>query len=550
MKTTTRKDSVETPPQLTQADPAAQIQRIVPRLNARGQTIGQSIVLTDSREVPVRDKPKARPKKTGPAAEYALPAIVRAQFLIQCPDAYALFPNLVLGTDPLTGGGPATYPRQLWSLLYALQVAIATQRGLLQWVRIRIILREIIKMIASLRDDASPEDQIIIDRWLRSKKKIPSEGHLSRMFRSLKDRGWDAQAELTKQGIALVEELGRFTSEGSASDMTNAIIGDGTVLKAACKATDEETMDLDGTITKRRVDTFSTTHTEAGNEQVYGSKGVAIWSPSPHRHGTVCLGFAWETKKNPQSEAKKALEITAAAHKLMSNRGMVPSNFAYDRAAGHIQQDELNAMGMFLTTRAIGDTLEKGSESHYLKPKFIGTHTPGDGCECTYHLFAIQKQLHLQIITDTGEDQYLPLKHVFRSQVTKGRRYNYTDHTIPCRTHRGAEHKVSIPWNGAKSFTAKGKNRLDPVDKDQYQQILAYLQPHAPGSEPFIEAFGIRQRTETMHSIIDALLPFKILQRWDEAGKSGFIYGFLMGHNILVRLAQLGGIGELLHPDA
>jgi hypothetical protein len=43
-----------------------------------------------------------------PAAEFALPAIVRAQFLIQCPDAYTLFPNLVLGTDPLTGGGPAT----------------------------------------------------------------------------------------------------------------------------------------------------------------------------------------------------------------------------------------------------------------------------------------------------------------------------------------------------------------------------------------------------------------------------------------------------------
>ena len=39
------------------------------------------------------------------------------------------------------------------------------------------------------------------------------------------------------------------------------------------------------------------------------------------------------------------------------------------------------------------------------------------------------------------------------------------------------------------------------------------------------------------------------LQRWDEAGKSGFIYGFLVGHNILVRLALLGGFKDLLHPD-
>lgn len=38
------------------------------------------------------------------------------------------------------------------------------------------------------------------------------------------------------------------------------------------------------------------------------------------------------------------------------------------------------------------------------------------------------------------------------------------------------------------------------------------------------------------------------LQRWDKAGKSGFLYGFLVGHNILVRLALLGGFKDLLHP--
>ncbi len=39
------------------------------------------------------------------------------------------------------------------------------------------------------------------------------------------------------------------------------------------------------------------------------------------------------------------------------------------------------------------------------------------------------------------------------------------------------------------------------------------------------------------------------LQRWDKAGKSGFISGFLVGHNILLRLALLGGFKDLLHPD-
>ena len=52
-----------------------------------------------------------------------------------------------------------------------------------------------------------------------------------------------------------------------------------------------------------------------------------------------------------------------------------------------------------------------------------------------------------------------------------------------------------------------------------------------------------------MHSVMDALLPFTILQRWGKDSKSGFVYGFLMGHNIIARLALKGRIQYLLHPD-
>ena len=64
------------------------------------------------------------------------------------------------------------------------------------------------------------------------------------------------------------------------------------------------------------------------------------------------------------------------------------------------------------------------------------------------------------------------------------------------------------------------------------------------------QAFGIRERTETMHSILDALLPFKVLQRWGKASKSGFVYGYLIGHNLLARQALLNGLSHLLHPDS
>lgn len=153
------------------------------------------------------------------------------------------------------------------------------------------------------------------------------------------------------------------------------------------------------------------------------------------------------------------------------------------------------------------------------------------------------------MLDDTGKDAYIPLNHSFRSVVVKGKRYSYTDHSIPCQSNHGQRHVVSIPWNGWQTFNNKGKNRLNPVDKKQYQQILRYLQPHAPGTEDFQLAFGIRQRTETMHSVMDALLPFKILQRWGKASKSGFVYGFLMGHNIVARMALTEIVQHLLHPD-
>ena len=531
-------------------DDDIQITKVIPRRNRKGQSIGHLAVLTDGTQVPIRATSKPRAKKTGPAKDFSMNSVVRAMVFIDIPDSYRYFTDIKLGTDPITGGGPSSYPRQLWSLLYVLQCAISSQRGMLQWISMKIVLTVIIRHIAALRSDVSPEDQVVIDRWLKSRRKVPSAAQLSRFLRSLDDRGWDAKRELREQGAQLCIDLGRFNPAKPVSDMTNAIIGDGTVLKAACNTTDPITVDNDGTITRRRVDDFALLHTEAGNEKIYGAKGAAIWSPSPDRHGTVCLGFDWIDKTNPSHEAAGALELTRDSCKLLHAQGRQPSNYAYDRAATHIDQEALNSLGMYLTTRAIGDKLDPKSDSHFLKPKYIGSFTPSDGCTCHYQLFAIKKKLHLQVLDDSGNDIYLPIPHGFRSLIVKGKRYNYSDHTIPCQTDHGKEHTVSIPWNGWNTFNNKGKNRIDPVDKEQYKKILQYLQPHAPSTTDFDQAFGIRERSETMHSILDALLPFKVLQRWGRASKSGFIYGYLIGHNLIARQALLNGMSHLLHPDA
>jgi hypothetical protein len=68
---------------------------------------------------------------------------------------------------------------------------------------------------------------------------------------------------------------------------------------------------------------------------------------------------------------------------------------------------------------------------------------------------------------------------------------------------------------------------------DAYDNMLRYLQPHAPDSDEFAEISGTRQSAEAMHSIIDQMLPFKRLQRWSLESKESWVFGYLTGHNLV-----------------
>lgn len=74
------------------------------------------------------------------------------------------------------------------------------------------------------------------------------------------------------------------------------------------------------------------------------------------------------------------------------------------------------------------------------------------------------------------------------------------------------------------------KNEIVLAGDKGYDNILRYLQPHAPDSAEFKEINGTRQRAEAMHSIIDNMLPFKRLQRWSLESKQAWVFGYLTGH--------------------
>ncbi len=170
-------------------------------------------------------------------------------------------------------------------------------------------------------------------------------------------------------------------------------------------------------------------------------------------------------------------------------------------------------------------------KSHYRKPKSIG-HVSAL-CGATHYFVAIQKRLH-QVIKDLGgKSEYISLPHHQRPKSTGGRIFHYTEHPYECSCEIGATHILRISWNGRKSALASSKNSIELAGDQGYDNMLRYLQPHAPDSDEFKEIIGTRQTAEAMHSIMDQMLPFKRLQRWTLESKESWVFGYLIGHNLV-----------------
>ena len=487
------------------------------------------IRLSDGRVIEHRSSSRKRTPQAGPSANLRTDPIARFNLILNNPDSYGLLDHITVGTGP-DGGSPGVYPRQLFSVIYALQNAVASQSAISQALKFDCYLPILMQMLTAALPTVPPDDRVRIQKWLHTPS-IPSPSRISRMFRTLEERGAHQQDALREQGVRLSVEDGRFSRANGIYSQKNRIVGDGSAFKAATSHPGGQVVDLvTGEIRQRRTDDAAQTHVEGGENTVYGTKFAMIWSIGPHRHDTIALGASYVNSPSPQKEVDIAITLTQGVQEELKLHNAAASLLAYDRAAGRKEQEALNNIGMVLATRAIMDQAPDDS-SHYRKAKFIGTTTPACGHENSF--FAISKRLHHGGTDVEGNTTYIPLPHIQRPKRTGERNFHYTEHTYTCWCSPTTTQVLRISWNGRKAALALSKNGITLAGDKGYDNMLRYLQPHAPDGDEFKEINGTRQRAEAMHSIIDNMLPFKRLQRWSLESKQAWVFGYLTGHNLV-----------------
>lgn len=474
--------------------------------------------------IPLRKAPKKRGKKEGPAADIAGNAVARAAMILHTSGSYLTFQDLQPIIDPALGGRPRIFPLALYSLMHSLHNAITTNVSIVTYVNLSLHLPVVRDMIESLLPQFTPDEADIARRWL-AHPQVPSDTQFGRFMKSLPLRGFDHVTEVVRRGVRAAIEDGRFSRTSNPYLLTNQIIGDGTVLEAASKGEHELTADPQtGEITQRRVDTLALQHREGGGKVVHGTKFAFLWSKREERHGTLPLAFAYVGNPSPAVEADIAVALARLVQEELHKHEACAAGFIYDRAADGQHQAALNEFGMVLTTRAMADQPEQ-ADSHFRKPKYIGHHTPE--CGSTAHFVAIQKHMHLRVLDVDGNEQNIPLKHTPHTQRYKLKVYHYTDFTYDCPC--GTSHVARFSWNGWKSAKKATKQLITIEDERSYRLALRYLQPLAPDSYDFDALYPHRNISESKNSEVDALLPFKRLQRWGLAAKMALLSGYLIG---------------------
>ncbi len=517
--------------------------RLKNKRKGRGTRVRTTVELSDG-TIAVR---KAQPAKRMREADDDV--VSTYEYLVATltqPTAFRIFDHVPWGPG-LYGGGPRTWPNELYSFLYCAQFIYPSMREIIREISgdpnrrqavISAALSNIPKSEQGARDTF--ESAVAAGRF-------PTRSAVERFHANHVDRKRVTEL-LTSTGIDLAVSRGHFDPSTLANmadpDIRNVVYSDGTVLKPPSDETFRDAIDpKTGIIWKPKTDVGSRQHKQNSESEpiVNGTKITTLLTRASGYGSEIFLGVTLTDAPDPASEANDALDLLDAARQELHEHHSVSVGenggtrlrdiqvISHDGAATTEHHKRLVDSGTLLMNmpppKAIDYDLETGKKIRVeeFKGKLgIWGHSLPD---CPGHtLVGIAGDIHEQVKVG-GKYDYRKSAHQPITKQSKGKAYYYETVTIGCPTssQRGTHtaESLRIPWHQARDET-----------DDNYTQRMRYSRPWGPSSETGRRLRGVRQSVENRFSMLDRRFPFKRIPAYSQARKLSLVTGYMLGHNL------------------
>lgn len=271
------------------------------------------------------------------------------------------------------------------------------------------------------------------------------------------------------QAAKLAKELGLFDEEGATSwthpSRDRFLQTDGKVITPLYKATSADLLDeKTGEIKKVRFDPDAKRHTVGGGEKRFGTKFAIVSARTDQLR--VFLDHEYVPQKGGGGEAGAALRCFDRLAPLMP--GAQGVNYDMAMKGTHIDR-VMREFGWLIVTGVSKDPSGEYNEWHIEDVEVMDL----DGRPITLNIYAKRGAAGIRVLTDTGDDLFLPLQRIKTARAGKPGRYRfYNEYELPPE-HRAAK-PLRIRLHGNAEDKRRDLNRAEhlraipPTDPDYH----------------------------------------------------------------------------------
>lgn len=490
-----------------------------------------TVTLPDGTVAVIKSAPKPRQRETDGDVPGTW-SLIKA--LLVMPEAYRMFDDVPREPGQY-GGGPRTWPNEMFSALFCLRFVYPEMRALMRELsddphRLELLIESVTANITDPHARAKFVQATTVRR-------LPNRSTVSRYVNSYfsADRG---AAALRETGLLLARIRGHFNAQRARNsanpDIRDVIYSDGTVLKPPSTETYSTAVNRQtGEIWHPKVDTGSRLHSQGSATEpiVNGTKITTLLTRGDAYNSEIFLGLCHTSQPDPAAEATDAINRVAEIRADMATgpEPLAARVLVYDGAATSEHHRKLASLGILLMNRppAKRSTTDPDTGAKIRLEEHMGDlgrwwHKQGHQHhpQCPGHnLTGIGGDIHLQEPVN-GKIEYRKLDHQPRAITRRGKTYNYERVNVPCHRQRRTA-PIDIPWHQAPGET-----------DNAYQTRLRYSRPWGPTSPTGTRLRGIRSSVENRFCMIDRMFPFKRVPAYSVQTKLSLMFGYAIGHNL------------------